>query len=58
MTMSLIFWVMMLFFLLSLLGSSFFPGLGHYAPVISSAFIFGLFLLLGWKVFGRPISDA
>jgi hypothetical protein len=57
MTMALIFWVMMLLFFLSLFAGNVF-GLGHYGPVISSAFIFVLFLLLGWKIFGRPIQDA
>lgn len=57
MTIALIFWVSMLFFLLSLVGSTFF-GFAHYAPAISSAFIFWLFLLVGWKLFGRPIVDA
>lgn len=57
MNLSLLFWVSMLLFLLSLLGSNFF-GFAHYAPAISTGFIFWLFLLVGWKLFGRPVTDA
>jgi hypothetical protein len=56
MNIALLFWVSMLFFLLTLVGSTFF-GFAHGA-IISSGFIFWLFLLVGWKLFGRPITDA
>jgi hypothetical protein len=34
------------------------PQISHYSGVGGSLFEFILFLLVGWKVFGRPISDV
>jgi len=57
MTMGLIYWVMMLIWLL--FGILTYNGIAtHYAVLGNTVFLFVLFVLLGWKVFGRPIQDA
>jgi hypothetical protein len=54
MTRGLIYWVMMLLWLLSLVGAhmGWIPG----GPIVSTVFLFILFSLLGWQVFGPPIK--
>ncbi len=61
MSMRLIFYVLMLVWLV--FGIVVYTGYGgpqvaHYGGIGGSLFEFILFLLLGWKVFGRPIDDA
>lgn len=60
MTMGLIYWVLMLLWLV--LGVFMWGGfatgqLAHYGPAVNTMLLFILFLLLGWKVFGRPVQD-
>jgi hypothetical protein len=61
MSMRLIFYVLMLIWLvfgvLAYTGAGG-PQITHYSGIGGSLFEFILFLLLGWKVFGRPIDDA
>jgi len=54
MPMGTIFWVIMLVWLAFYLLTSFggYGAYGHYGVVVQ----FILFLLLGWKVFGRPVQ--
>jgi hypothetical protein len=61
MSMRLIFYVLMLIWLV--FGIIVYTGVGgsqitHFSGIGGSLFEFILFLLLGWKVFGRPIDDA
>lgn len=54
MTLGLIYWILMLFWLLFALAWNF-GHVGVYGPYGNSILLFILFLLLGWKVFGAPI---
>lgn len=57
MTMGLIYWVLMLIWLV--FGILIYNGYaGHYGAIGNTVLLFVLFVLLGWKVFGRPVSDA
>lgn len=57
MPMSMIYWVLMLIWLV--FGVLTYGGYtGHYGTIGNTLLLFILFLLLGWKVFGRPIPDA
>ena len=58
MTLGLIFWVMMLLWLLFGLWATWQPVPGNWGIWGHGLFLFILFLLLGWKVFGAPIRDA
>ena len=55
MTFGLIFWVLMLFWLVFGLWGWYSPALGSRVWYGHGAFLFVLFLLLGWKVFGAPV---
>jgi bacteriorhodopsin len=51
------YWILMLlWFVFSLVWIFGGGAIGHYGPVVNSVLLFILFLLLGWKVFGQPIS--
>ncbi len=54
MTLTLIFWILMLLWLVSL-GAEHFGG-PPWAGRVGSIFLFLLFLTLGWAVFGAPIK--
>ena len=57
MTMRLLFWVLMLLWLV--LGSYFiYPvaASGSYGLAVNNLLVFVLLGLLGWKVFGQPVS--
>lgn len=56
MTIGLIFWILMLFWLVFGAYSNW-PGIssGQYAPLGNSLLLFILLLLLGWSTFGAPI---
>lgn len=54
MSFGLVYWILMLLWLLSELAPRFGLG-GAVVASISTALIFILFLLLGWKVFGPPV---
>jgi hypothetical protein len=56
MTMGLLFWILMLFWLIFGVWRDW-PGIsaGNYAPLGSSLLLFVLMLLLGWASFGPPI---
>jgi len=57
MSMGLMFWVLMLIWFVFSLVSTFGGGaIGQYGPAVNSVLLFILFVLLGWKVFGRPIT--
>jgi len=57
MSMGLMFWVLMLLWFVLSLVSAFGGGvIGQYGPVVNSVLLFILFVLLGWKVFGQPIT--
>jgi hypothetical protein len=56
MTIGFIFWLMMiLWFVLSIIGR-WAPNVTPYGPIINDVFLFILFFLIGWKVFGFVIS--
>jgi len=52
MTLKLIFWILMLFWLVFGVWWNW-PNRG---PIVNSVLLFMLFLVLGWKVFGAPIQ--
>jgi hypothetical protein len=55
--MGLMFWVLMLLWFVLSLVSAFGGGvIGQYGPAVNSVLLFILFVLLGWKVFGQPIT--
>ena len=57
MTMGLMYWILMLLWFVFSLVWTFGGGtIGHYGPAVNSVLLFILFLLLGWKVFGQPIT--
>jgi hypothetical protein len=57
MTMGLMYWILMLlWFVFSLVWTFGGGAIGQYGPAVNSVLLFILFLLLGWKVFGQPIS--
>ena len=57
MSMGLMFWVLMLLWFVFSLVSAFGGGaIGEYGPAVNSVLLFILFVLLGWKVFGKPIT--
>jgi hypothetical protein len=57
MTMGLMYWILMLlWFVFSLVWTFGGGAIGHYGPAVNSVLLFILFLLLGWKVFGPPIT--
>ncbi len=57
MSMGLMYWVLMLLWFVFSLVAAFGGGaIGLYGPAVSSVLLFILFVLLGWKVFGRPIT--
>lgn len=57
MSMGLLYWILMLLWLVLWGVGNFGGGLyGHYAIGASGLLLFVLFLLLGWRVFGQPIS--
>jgi hypothetical protein len=57
MSMGLMFWVLMLLWFVLSLVSAFGGGvIGQYGPAVNSVLLFILFVLLGWKVFGQPIT--
>jgi hypothetical protein len=60
MTMGLIYWVLMLIWLVFgiIWAGRFATGqIAQYPPTVNTILLFILFLLLGWKVFGRPVQD-
>ena len=57
MSMGLMYWVLMLlWFVFSLVWNFGGGGVGQYGPAVNSVLLFILFVLLGWKVFGQPIT--
>ena len=57
MSMGLMFWVLMLlWFVFSLVSAFGGSAIGQYGPAVNSVLLFILFVLLGWKVFGQPIT--
>jgi hypothetical protein len=59
MTMRLLYWILILLWVIfGVFGSWFvsYGAYGHYAPIAGSILQLVLFVLLGWKVFGRPIE--
>ncbi len=57
MSMGLMYWVLMLLWLVFSLVWNFGGGsIGMYGPAVNSVLLFILFVLLGWKVFGPPIT--
>lgn len=54
MTFALLYWVLMLFWLIFGLWSSW-PVAGNFHPFGNTLLLFILLLLLGWKVFGSPL---
>jgi len=55
MSMSLIFWILMLLWLVFSIAAHWGPA-GPYWVWGNSALLFILFLLLGWQVFGAPVK--
>jgi len=55
MTIGLAFWILMLIWLVFGILSHYGFLVGTYGPAINIVFLFILFLLLGWKVFGPPL---
>lgn len=53
MTLQLIFWILMLFWLIGVFAG---PRLGTWAPAGSNIVLFVLLLILGWATFGQPIQ--
>ena len=57
MSMGLMYWILMLLWLVFSLVWNFGGGaIGQYGPAVNSVLLFILFVLLGWKVFGQPIT--
>jgi hypothetical protein len=59
MSIGLIFWILMLFWLVGIVLSDNWrsPALGPYGVWGNSLFLFVLLLLLGWHAFGSPIHS-
>ena len=56
MSMGLIFWVLMLlWFVFAMAWSWGWAPISSSGPWVNSVWLFILFLLLGWKVFGAPV---
>ena len=57
MSMGLMYWILMLiWFVFSLIWTFGGGAIGQYGPAVNSVLLFILFVLLGWKVFGQPIT--
>lgn len=56
MSRGLIFWIMLLLWFLSLVCGyvGLYPAYWH--PIVNSVFLFLLFLLVGWQLWGAPIK--
>jgi hypothetical protein len=61
MSFGLIYWILMLIwfvFSLAVFGGVGNGYIGHWGPMASTFLFFILFLLLGWRVFGPPVSNT
>jgi uncharacterized membrane protein YhaH (DUF805 family) len=59
MTLRLLFWILMLLWLVLGIGGPIYMGYGGNAIHIGgNLLLFAIIAVLGWKVFGKPVTDA